>query len=293
VEPNYLSFDFSHFQKMTAEEITEVEHRVNRMIRKNSSIEEHRSLPMSKAVEMGAMALFGEKYGDAVRVIKFGDTIELCGGTHVQATGQIGIFRLFRESSIAAGIRRIEAFTGEVAERYIDENMDRMKQIAATFEKSKDLVSAVKGMADENSKLSSQVDKFQKNMLGVIAKNLEESVERIGDASLVASKIDVANAGQLKDLAFQCRSRYPRACLVLGAEVDGKAHLAIMLAEGIIKNYELNASHMIREVSKEIQGGGGGQPFFATAGGKNPAGIESAIQKARQLIVDAAEEFHG
>ena len=130
---------------------------------------------------MGAMALFGEKYGDAVRVIKFGDSVELCGGTHVEATGQIGIFRIFRESSIAAGIRRIEAFTGEVAERYIDEHMDMVKQIAGTFEKQKDLVKAVKAVLDENSKLSKQVERFQKNMLGIMAKTLEDKMERLGD----------------------------------------------------------------------------------------------------------------
>ena len=182
VEPDILRFDFSHFQKMSDEEIREVEHRVNRMIRQNSAREEHRSLPMSKAREMGAMALFGEKYGDAVRVIRFGDSVELCGGTHVEATGQIGIFRIFRESSIAAGIRRIEAFTGEVAERYIDEHMDMVRQIAATFEKQKDLVKAVKGVVEENSKLAKQVERFQKNMLGVIARNLENKLERMGDS---------------------------------------------------------------------------------------------------------------
>ena len=284
VEPDYLRFDFSHFQKMTDEEIREVEHRVNRMIRHNSPMEEHRSVPMSKALEMGALALFGEKYGDAVRVIKFGDTVELCGGTHVEATGQIGVFRIFRESSIAAGVRRIEAFTGEVAERYIDDHMDMVNQIAGTFEKQKDLVKAVKGMVDENSKLSKQVERFQKNVLGVIAKTLEDKMERIGDTSLVVSRIDVDNASQLRDLSFQIRSRYPKVCLILGAEVDGKAHLSVMLSDAVIKDFDLNASTVIREVSREIQGGGGGQPFFATAGGKKPAGIDKALKMARKLV---------
>ncbi|MEN8230172.1 MAG: alanine--tRNA ligase [Bacteroidota bacterium] len=287
VDPDYLRFDFSHFQKVSDEELREVEQKVNRLIRLNSKVEEHRSLPMKKAEEMGAIALFGEKYGDAVRVIKFGDSVELCGGTHVEATGQIGIFRIFRESSIAAGIRRIEAFTGEVAERYIDEHMDMVRQIAGTFEKQKDLVKAVKGMADENSKLAKQVEQFQKNVLGVIAKTLEDKMEKIGDAALVTSKVELDNPAQLRDLAFQIRSRYPKVCLILGAEVDGKAHLAIMLSEEVQKNYELNASNMIREISGEIQGGGGGQPFFATAGGKNPAGIDAALEKAKKIVVDA------
>ncbi len=286
VEPDYLRFDFSHFQKLTDQELREVEQQVNRMIRQNSPMEEHRSVPMSKAQEMGAIALFGEKYGDTVRVVKFGDTVELCGGTHVKATGQIGIFRIFRESSIAAGIRRIEAFTGETAERYIDEHMDMVSQIAATFEKQKDLVKAVKGMAEENSKLSKQVERFQKNVLGVIAKTLENKMEKIGDTLLVASRIETDNPGHLRDLSFQVRSRYPGVCLALGAEVGGKAHLSMMLSDAVVKDFGLNASTIIREISKEIQGGGGGQPFFATAGGKNPAGIDHALEKARSMIVE-------
>ncbi|MEN8157733.1 MAG: alanine--tRNA ligase [Bacteroidota bacterium] len=288
VDHDYLRFDFSHFQKMTDEEIREVEHRVNRLIRMNSPLEEHRAVPMSKAVDMGALALFGEKYGDAVRVIRFGDSVELCGGTHVDATGQIGLFRIFRESSIAAGVRRIEALTGEVAERYIDENMEMMKQIAGSFEKQKDLVKAVQGMVDDHGKLSKQVERFQQNMLTVIAKNLEDKMEKIGEAALVTSKINIDNAAHLRDLSFQIKSRFPNICLLLGAEVEGKAHLSIMLSDIVQKAYDLNASAMIREVSGNIQGGGGGQPFFATAGGKKPAGIDAALAQARQLIVEAA-----
>jgi alanyl-tRNA synthetase len=287
VEPDYFRFDFSHFQKVSDEELRKVEQMVNRMIRLNSPIEEHRMVPRSKAEKMGALALFGEKYGDAVRVIKFGESVELCGGTHVAATGQIGIFRIFRESSIAAGIRRIEAFTGEVAERYIDEHLEIVRQIAGNFENQKDLVKAVSSVLDEHSSLAKRVGKFQKNMLGIIAKNLQDKMEVIGDITLAASRVELDDPGLLRDLAFQVRSRYPKVCLVLGAEIDGKAHLAIMLADVAIKNYDLNASTLIREVSKEIQGGGGGQPFFATAGGKNPVGIQSALDKAKKMIVEA------
>ncbi len=284
VEPDYLRFDFSHFQKLSEEELRKVEHMVNRMIRLNSAIEEHRAVPKSKAEEMGALALFGEKYGDAVRVIKFGESVELCGGTHVEATGQIGIFRIFRESSIAAGIRRIEAITGEVAERYIDEHLEIVKQIAVNFENQKDVVKAVKSVLDEHSTLAKQVGKFQKNMLGIVAKRLQDQMEKIGDIMLASSRVELDNPALLRDLAFQVRSRYPRICLVLGAEIEGKAHLAIMLADVAIENYDLNASALIREVSKEIQGGGGGQPFFATAGGKNPKGIDTALAKAHKII---------
>ena len=289
VEPDYLRFDFSHFQKVSDEELRKVEHMVNRMIRANSPIEEHRSLPMTKAKEMGAMALFGEKYGDAVRVIKFGDSVELCGGTHVKATGQIGTFRIFRESSIAAGIRRIEAFTGEAAERYIDGNMAIVKEIAGNFENQKDIVKAVRSLLDENSALAKKVGNFQQNMLGVIARSLEDRLERVGDISLVSTRVDLDNPALLKDLAFQVRSRYPGICLILGAEIEGKAHLAIMLSEEAIKNYGVNASAMIREAAREIQGGGGGQPFFATAGGKNPKGIDAALAKAKKILVECVE----
>ena len=287
VEPDYLRFDFSHFQKVSDEELRKVEHMVNRMIRLNSSEEEHRAVPMKQAREMGALALFGEKYGDAVRVIKFGESVELCGGTHVAATGQIGIFRIFRESSIAAGIRRIEAFTGEVAEGYIDEHLEIVRRIASNFENQKDLVKAVKSVLEEHSSLAKQVGKFQKNMLGILAKTLEDQMERIGDIALASSKVELDNPGLLRDLAFQVRSRYPKVCLILGAEIDGKAHLAILLADSAIQDYGLNASALIREIAGEIQGGGGGQPFFATAGGKKPAGIDAALKKAKKIIKEA------
>ena len=284
VEPDYLRFDFSHFQKVSDEELRKVEHLVNQMIRQNSPMEEQRAVPRARAEEMGALALFGEKYGNAVRVIKFGDSVELCGGTHVAATGQIGIFRIFRESSVAAGIRRIEAITGEVAERYIDEHMDIVKQIAASFENQKDLVKAVKAMLEEHSNLTRQVGKFQQNMLGFVMKNLESQIVRMGEIALIHAKVDLDNPSLMRDLAFQVRSRYPKTCLLLGAEIDGKAHLAFMLNDKAIEEYGLNASTLIREVSGEIQGGGGGQPFFATAGGKNPKGIDAALSQAFHII---------
>ena len=181
-----------------------------------------------------------------------------------------------------------EAFTGEVAERYIDEHIEIVKQIAGSFESQKDLVKAVKSVLDEHGKLSKKVDKFQQNMLSIVAKQLEEKMEKVGDVMMATSRIEVDNPAHLRDLAFQVRSRYPKVCLILGAEVDGKAHLAVMLSDVAIKSYELNASTLIREAAKEIQGGGGGQPFFATAGGKNPKGIDAALKKARQLFMDAA-----
>ena len=291
VEADYLRFDFSHFQKVTEEEIRKVEHRVNQMIRANESLEEHRSVPKSQADEMGAIALFGEKYGDAVRVIKFGESVELCGGTHVRATGQIGIFRVFRETGIAAGVRRIEAFTGEGAERYIDEHMDIVRQISGTFEKQQDLVKAVKGMVEQNSDLAKQVERFQQNMLGIIARNLESKVEMLDGYSLAVSRVEVDEPTHLRDLSFRLRSRFPRLNLILGSEIGGKAHLAVMLSNELLEKHEgLNASAIIREVASEIQGGGGGQPFFATAGGKNPKGIDRALEKARGILLEKVGE---
>ncbi len=286
VDPDYLRFDFSHFQKVTDEELREVEHRVNQMIRANTTVKEQRAVPMSKAQEMGAIALFGEKYGDTVRVIQFGDSVELCGGTHVKATGQIGLFKIFRESSIAAGVRRIEALTGEGAERYVDEHLDIVKQIAETFEKQKDLVRAVRSTVEENSKLSKQVDRFQQNMIAIQAKNLQDQLEKAGDAVVLVTLVELDEPGQLRDLSFRLRSQYRKGCLALGAEIGGKAHLAIAFGEEAMQQFDLNASVIVREAAKAIRGGGGGQPFFATAGGKNPEGLQKALDVARKLILE-------
>jgi alanyl-tRNA synthetase len=284
VDPDYLRFDFSHFRKVTDEELREVERMVNRMIRQNSRVEEYRSVPMKEARDMGAIALFGEKYGDAVRVIRFGESVELCGGTHVEATGQIGVFKIVRESSIAAGIRRIEAVTGEAAEKFIDGQMDMLRQVSAMFEKQKDPVRAVKGMLEENSRLTGQVERFRKMMLGTFAGELEQKAERVGDALVVVSRIDVDDPSQLRDLAFRMRSHHRNICMALGAAIGGKAHLAVMLSDTPIKNYGLDATDIIREAAPEISGGGGGQPFFATAGGKDPAGIDRALERIREIF---------
>ncbi|PID91621.1 MAG: alanine--tRNA ligase [Bacteroidetes bacterium] len=287
VEPGYLRFDFSHFQKMSAGEIRKVEHRVNEMIRLNSKLDERRSVPMHEARNMGAVALFGEKYGDTVRVIRFGDSIELCGGTHAKSTGQIGSFRILKESSIAAGIRRIEAITGEAAEEYIDARLDTMAEINGLFEKQKDLVRAIRSTLEDNSRLSKAMEAIHRKMLAETAARLESDAEDYRGFRLNASIVKVENAGQLRDLAFQLKSKDPDLALILGAETEGKANLAILLPSFLHAEKGLNAAQMIREVAKSIQGGGGGQPFFATAGGKNPAGLEAAISAGRRAILEA------
>jgi alanyl-tRNA synthetase len=202
------------------------------------------------------------------------------------ATGQIGTFRVFRETGIAAGVRRIEALTGETAERYIDEHMDMVKQIAGSFEKQQDLVKAVKGLVSQNSQLAKQVEQFQQNMLGIIARNLESKLEKVGSYSLAVSRVEVDEPNHLRDLSFRLRSRYPRLNLILGAEINGKAHLAVMLSDLMLESHELSAQKIIKEVASHIQGGGGGQPFFATAGGKNPEGLDMALEQARKILID-------
>ncbi|MEZ5071864.1 MAG: alanine--tRNA ligase [Bacteroidales bacterium] len=286
VEPTGLRFDFSHFQKMSDEEIRQVEQEVNRMIRMNHGLEEHRTLAMDKARDMGAMALFGEKYGDRVRVIKFGDSVELCGGTHVEATGQIGLFKILRESSIAAGIRRIEATTGEDAEAWVYGQLDSLQEIAGEFEKQKDLAKAVRDLRADHARLSRAVEGFQQQMLAESAKRLVDGAEKLGAWSLSKGRVDIQDPSQLRDLAFRVKSQQAGLALILGAEVEGKAHLAVLLPEELHKEKGLNASDIIRDAAREIQGGGGGQPFFATAGGKNPAGLDAAMARAAALVAE-------
>ena len=293
VDPDYLRFDFSHFQKVTDDELREIEHRVNRMIRQNFRAEEHRAVPMTEAREMGAIALFGEKYGDLVRVMRFGDSVELCGGTHVEATGQIGTFRILRESSIATGIRRIEAATGEAAESFIDEQIDTVRQISGLFEKQQDTVRAVRSTIEENDRLRKELEQFLREAQGSVVEELEKKAEEIGGVRFIAHRFEARDASQLRDIAFRMRDRVKNLCLVLGTEIEGKAHLAIMISNNLVETRSINASEMIRTIAREIQGGGGGQPFFATAGGKDPAGIDRALQKAREMFLNKAKPQQG
>ncbi|HEY4788412.1 MAG TPA: alanine--tRNA ligase, partial [Bacteroidales bacterium] len=283
VNPDYLRFDFSHFQKMTAEEIQTIEHLVNAKIRENINLDEKRNYPIEDARKLGAMMLFGEKYGENVRVIKFGDSIELCGGTHVRATGNIGFFKILSESAIAAGIRRIEAITGPKVEEYVNEQLNTVHKVREILSNPADVIKGLENKMAEFTSLQKQFELMLKERNQQIAKTLLSKSEKLGDLNFIAEKVDIDSAQSLKDLAFQLKSQAENLCLVLAAEIDGKASLAVMISDNLVKSKNLNAGNMIREISKEVDGGGGGQPFFATAGGKNPKGIEKALAKAKEI----------
>jgi alanyl-tRNA synthetase len=284
VNSDHLRFDFSHFQKMTDEEIEQVEALVNEKIRANTSREENREMPMHKAQELGAMMLFGEKYGESVRVIKFGESVELCGGTHVDATGQIGLFKIVSESAIAAGVRRIEAITGKRAEKYVNDQINTLKNIRETVKGSKDILAGVMNLLKENTELSRRIEVFGRERLKIIKANLKSKVLTEIGINIIADQVDVDNAAMLKDLAFQLKNEVENLYLVLGAEIDGKPNLTVMISENLITEKGLDAGKIVREAGREIKGGGGGQPFFATAGGKDVSGIQAAIEKALSFV---------
>ncbi len=284
VSPDVLRFDFSHFQKLTPEEISKVEHIVNRRIREAIARDEHRNVPIEEARKMGAMALFGEKYGDEVRVIRYGDSVELCGGTHVPNTGNIGMLRIISESSIAAGIRRIEAITGENLEKAIDEMTSTLHDIAAMFNNAPDVVAALRRSIEENAELRRQAeDYFNERVNNIATEALAKATVEHGIKVVVLKGIRLPDL--VKGVAFNIRARVNEPTVFLAATSDpsGKPLLTVMVTEDLVKEGK-NASVIVREAAKEIKGGGGGQPGFAQAGGKNAEGLEAAFNKMLQLI---------
>lgn len=284
VNADHLRFDFSHFQKMDEKEIERVERIVNQKIRLNSIREENRAMPIEEAKESGAMMLFGEKYGDAVRVIKFGESVELCGGTHVEATGQIGLLKIVSESAIAAGVRRIEAITAAHAEKYVNDQINTLKSIQETIKGSKDILGSVSALLQQNSELSKQLDAFKRDSLKIIKANLKSKVLLEKGVNIIADKIAVDDAALIKDLAFQLKGEIDNLFLVIGAEINAKPLLTVMISENIVADKGLNAGQIVREAGREIKGGGGGQPFYATAGGKDASGLQAAIEKALSFL---------
>ena len=282
VSPESLRFDFSHFQKVTDEEIRQVEHLVNAKIRENVALQEYRNLPIEKAKELGAIALFGEKYGEEVRVIQFGNSIEFCGGTHVQATGKIGMVRIISESSVAAGVRRIEAITGEKVEQMIDKFQDTMADLKALFNNVPDLRSAIRKSIEENAGLKKQVEEFMKEKAASLKNDLMANAKEMSGVKVIKTVAPIT-ADVAKDIAFQLKGEVSGNLLVVIGSVDnGKPMLTVMLSEDLVKG-GLKAGMLVKEAAKLIQGGGGGAPHFATAGGKNPEGLLSAVDKVIEL----------
>ena len=285
VSPDSLRFDFSHFQKVTDEEIRKVEKLVSEKIRANYPLEEHRNMPIAEAKALGAMALFGEKYGDEVRVVKYGNSIELCGGTHIPATGMIGSLRVVGESSIAAGVRRIEAVTAEAAENYTFMLQDSLRELRAMFNNVPNLSQTIKKAIEENAELKKQVSDYVKEKVQLLKKELiAKAVERNG-VKVIAFRGE-ASVDAIKDLAFQIKGESnteEKVFFVAGIKDGEKCALMVMLSEPLVAE-GLNAGKLVKEAAKLIQGGGGGQPHFATAGGKNVAGLGEAIEH----ILDAA-----
>ena len=285
VTADYLRFDFSHFEKVTPEQIREVEHIVNERIRQNLPLEEFRDTPIEEAKQLGAIALFGEKYGDRVRVVKFGSSVEFCGGCHAAATGQIGMVRILSESSIAAGVRRIEAITGKAVEDLIDRAQDFQNDLKGLFNNAPNLFETISKAIAENKELQAQVDEFKSQKAGQFKEKLiQDAKEKDGIKILSAVlPIDAQNA---KDMAFQLRQQFPEKMVVaIGCVSQGKPSLTVALSDDLVKEGK-NAGQIVREAGKLIQGGGGGQPHFATAGGKNTEGLKSAVD----LIVELALE---
>ncbi|MCL1678931.1 alanine--tRNA ligase [Elizabethkingia miricola] len=279
VGPDYLRFDFSHFSKMTEEEWAAVEQQVNEKIRKNISLQEYRNIPIQEAMDKGAMALFGEKYGDNVRMIEFGTSKELCGGTHVKNTGEIGLFKIESEGSAAAGIRRIEAITGSKAREYF-ETLEKNYQEIAQFLKSKDVLKSVQKLVEENQSLKSEIESFKAEKAKQEALQWKNEYQEKGDKKLLVKKTSM-DAGSIKDIVFQLKKEIPGSLTIILSNAGDKPMITIGVSDDLTQTYQAGA--LIKDLAKEIQGGGGGAPAFATAGGKNLDGLEKAFEKAQQL----------
>ncbi|MDU1889338.1 MAG: alanine--tRNA ligase [Dysgonomonas sp.] len=284
VSPTLLRFDFSHFQKLTDEEIRKVERFVTARIRENISRDERRHIPIAEAKAMGAMALFGEKYGDDVRVIRFGDSVELCGGTHISSTGRIGSFRIINESSIAAGIRRIEAITAEVCEDFFYTQQDILTEMRSMLNNAPNLAQTLRKFFEENSEMKKRMEEYVKEKTVLLKETLIKKKQVINGIDVFILNGSVP-AEVVKDIAFQLRGEFPANSAFVGlTDSENKPFLTIMLSDDLVKDHGLNASQIVRDAAKHIQGGGGGQPHFATAGGKNVEGLSNALHEILEKI---------
>ena len=280
VTPDSLRFDFSHFQKVTDEEIRKVEHMANKIIRQNIQLEEHRDMPISEAMSMGAIALFGEKYGDTVRVIKFGPSVELCGGCHIPSTGQIGMIRILSESSVAAGVRRIEAITGQKVEDMLDGQQDLMRSLKETFNNAPNLVATIKNMVAENAEVKKQIEQFKREKEVELKRQFLAGATEINGIKVVRIGGDL-EPDSVRNIAFQLRAENQNLVVVAGTAFSGKPMLTVAVSDDLLSHF--NASNLVKSAAKLIQGGGGGQPHFAQAGGRNCDGLQTAVG----TIIDA------
>ncbi|WP_026753568.1 alanine--tRNA ligase [Sediminibacter sp. Hel_I_10] len=283
VHSKYLRFDFSHFAKLTVDELNEVEDFVNARIAGKLPLQEERNIPMEQAINQGAMALFGEKYGDTVRAVRFGKSIELCGGTHVDNTGDIWHFKIVSEGAVAAGIRRIEAITSDAVKEFYFENNRAYFEMKDLLNNVKEPIKALQQLQEENSTLKKQVESLMKEKASSIKSDLKNELKTINGVQFLAKKLDLDASG-IKDVCFELGSQFDNLFLLFAAEDNGKAILSCYISKDLVANKNLNAGQIVRELGKHIQGGGGGQPFFATAGGKHPAGIAEALKAAEGYL---------
>ena len=285
VTEEYLRFDFSHFSKLTEEELIKIEKIVNEKIQSNIR-SEIKSMTIEDAKKTGAMALFGEKYGDVVRVVTFDKnfSIELCGGTHVNATGEIGVFKITSESAIAAGVRRIEAISSAKALDFYRQQETLLGEVKSVLNNPKDVVKSLHAVMEEKSALQKQLDIYRKEKAAQIKKELIAAKKNVNGVNYISEIIILDSAEEIKNMLFEMKNQLENLFCVVGTEMNGKASLSVILSDNLVKEKNLNANTIVRELSKEIQGGGGGQPFYATAGGTNPAGLKNAIEKANQFL---------
>jgi alanyl-tRNA synthetase len=284
VTPDKLRFDFSHFSKLSKEELSKVEELVNRMIRENHNSRVSDDITMEKANDMGAMALFGEKYGERVRVVEFGESVELCGGIHVKNTGTIGFFKIISEGAIAAGIRRIEAVTALKAEEYINDKLNIIEEISSLVKSTGNLTESVEKLVSENSAMKKKIEKFQTETVAAGLVGFIDKAIFINNIKFVSGQLDIDSPDALKQAAYQVRNTSENTVFVIGSAINEKASIIVLVSDDLVKERNINAVTIIREIAGEISGSGGGQPFLATAGGKNPEGIKNALKKAENYL---------
>ncbi|MBK8847087.1 MAG: alanine--tRNA ligase [Bacteroidetes bacterium] len=286
VNPEYTRFDFSHFQKVDEAELKRIEAEVNEQIRKNIPLNEQRNVPIQKATEMGAMALFGEKYGDFVRVITFDRnySVELCGGTHVQATGEIGYFKIMSEGAVAAGVRRIEAVTSLGAEQVIAAENETLHQARILLKNPKDLVKSIQALIDDNAQMQSRIESMIMQKARAVKQDLLTHKISCNGFNLICSQVDIASAEAVKSISFEIKNQEPNIVALLATVVDDKPLLSLIISDNLVTDKNLNAATILRDLAKHIQGGGGGQPFYATAGGKLLQGLKDAVDAGLQYF---------